>query len=670
MKKLFIVLLLCFCSDLYSQADTASKIGLLGGYSINSHSASFSRLPGIPNCCPNFTDGSGNGIYAAIYFEHNLTDYYDVQWRISYLNHAALLKSPQSIILDVNSLPVTGTFEHSIQSTVSTIALEPNFRRNLFSGLTISAGARIGIISSAIYEQKEEITSPTDRGVFPIEQKRRRNEFAGTIPEASSFFGGIQFGLDYALPLNYEKTLYIVPEVSYKKALTPIIKNYDWFPNALTFGVSLQWRFRSLPPMPPIVPLVPDTVQPAIVTLPKKIIPAPDLANCSISVSEVLPDSTERPINSITIEQRRSRHLRPLLNYVFFDEDNYELDSRYVRMEPDKFNMEDFVNKTTMETYHSVLNIIGWRMAKKRDATLTIVGCNADTRNEKNNKQLSEQRAKSVADFLINVWGIERSRIIFEIRNLPQIPSGLRTEDGLAENRRVELKSNIEEILDPVTTIDTLLFPTPGSVTFRPSILSKYPIKKWKFTVRFAGKEMHSSQSSSGLPYPLTIDLTIFPLGSLQNGEKVIAYLEAEDNDGKNCTSVAELPINIVSIKQKLLTKKVDISRDKYSLILFDYAQSGLTSSNRKIMDEIKSNITPSSTIMVSGHTDRIGSDESNVKLSEKRAGEVGKYIGAKNTTTLGKGKKDLLYDNDFPEGRFYCRTVVISANTEFQNSK
>lgn len=652
--------------NLYSQVDSANKIGATGGYTLNIHSTNFTQLPNIPNCCPNFSGGNGSGIYMGGYFEHALSENFALQWRVSYMGQSALLKSSQQIIVDVNSVPVQGTFEHSIESTISSLGIEPSIRRSLWGELSASLGARLGMFTQSSFSQKEQITNPIDRGVFPVELKRVRNEFSGSIPDRTDFIAGLKIGIQYALPLTISKTLYIVPEISYQHSFTPIIKDYSWFAHSLIFSAGLQWRFRSSPEMPKPIPLTPDTVPQKVVQLPKQIIPAPNLMNCSISVSEILPDSTEKPVNTITVEQRRSRHLRPLLNYVFFDEDRSELHSRYVRTDPLSFNMEDFVNKSTLDTYHSILNIIGWRMQKRRDATLTVVGCNTYIRNEKNNRILSEARAKVVAAYLTDVWKIEKERIIYEIRNLPQIPSGLRTEEGLAENRRVELKSNIEEIIDPVSTVDTLLYPTPGTVTFRPAILAKNSVKRWKFSVSFQGKDLYFSQGITNVTQPFTLDLNSLPLGSLQNGEKVTAYLEVEDNDGKICTSVAEPTISILTIRQKLINRKVDISRDRYSLILFDYAQSGLSASNKKIMDEVKASISSKSEVVISGHTDRIGSDESNLKLSERRAAEVGRYIGALNTKTFGKGKRDLLYDNDLPEGRFYCRTVMINATNEF----
>ncbi|HRS02270.1 MAG TPA: OmpA family protein, partial [Bacteroidota bacterium] len=59
-------------------------------------------------------------------------------------------------------------------------------------------------------------------------------------------------------------------------------------------------------------------------------------------------------------------------------------------------------------------------------------------------------------------------------------------------------------------------------------------------------------------------------------------------------------------------------------------------------------------------HTDRIGDDSYNLKLSDARAKSTAAVLKNKNVEAYGVGEQNLLYDNTTPEGRFYCRTVQV----------
>ncbi len=67
--------------------------------------------------------------------------------------------------------------------------------------------------------------------------------------------------------------------------------------------------------------------------------------------------------------------------------------------------------------------------------------------------------------------------------------------------------------------------------------------------------------------------------------------------------------------------------------------------------------------IEIQGHTDQIGSDKYNDKLSQRRAETVKKYLIAKGVnasrlTTVGKGKRELLFNEKDAVSRFYNRRV------------
>jgi outer membrane protein OmpA-like peptidoglycan-associated protein len=70
--------------------------------------------------------------------------------------------------------------------------------------------------------------------------------------------------------------------------------------------------------------------------------------------------------------------------------------------------------------------------------------------------------------------------------------------------------------------------------------------------------------------------------------------------------------------------------------------------------------------IDVAGHTDSVGSDQTNQALSERRAGTVGQYLRGKGVAdnriaTVGFGKTHPIATNDTPDGRQQNRRVELT---------
>ena len=49
---------------------------------------------------------------------------------------------------------------------------------------------------------------------------------------------------------------------------------------------------------------------------------------------------------------------------------------------------------------------------------------------------------------------------------------------------------------------------------------------------------------------------------------------------------------------------------------------------------------------------------------SLSRADAAAQALGIPVKEAVGRGEKELLYDNDLPEGRYYCRTVTVIVET------
>jgi outer membrane protein OmpA-like peptidoglycan-associated protein len=101
--------------------------------------------------------------------------------------------------------------------------------------------------------------------------------------------------------------------------------------------------------------------------------------------------------------------------------------------------------------------------------------------------------------------------------------------------------------------------------------------------------------------------------------------------------------------------------------ILFDFNSYALRPESRDTLRELANNFRqyPDEQISVEGHTDNVGSDDYNQRLSQQRADSVRNYLvdqGVPNerVTSAGFGKSQPKAGNDTPEGRQLNRRVEI----------
>jgi outer membrane protein OmpA-like peptidoglycan-associated protein len=101
--------------------------------------------------------------------------------------------------------------------------------------------------------------------------------------------------------------------------------------------------------------------------------------------------------------------------------------------------------------------------------------------------------------------------------------------------------------------------------------------------------------------------------------------------------------------------------------ILFDFNSFALRPESRDTLRELANNFRqyPDEEISVEGHTDNVGGDDYNQRLSEQRAGSVRDYLVDQGVpdgrvSATGFGKTQPKASNDTPEGRQLNRRVEI----------
>ena len=435
-----------------------------------------------------------------------------------------------------------------------------------------------------------------------------------------------------------------------------VIKN-DMY-SSITVGITYKFGYSCPKPLEPIVAMVPTSsvITPNVifrVTAPRKI-----------------------PV------ERTVKEIFPVRNYVFFDMGSVQIPDRYVlltkgqvkefkeeqlEMYPPK-NLSGRSNRQ-MVVYYNVLNILGDRMGRNPSTTITLTG--ASMQGPEDGKAMAE----SVKLYLTTVFGIDAARIKTEGRVKPRIaseqPGGTQELDLLREgDRRVSISSS-----SPILLME---FQTGEDTPLKPieiMALQSVPIDSYVY-INVAGaitaytswsleiKDEHGFIQNFG---PYSNENISIPgkniLGTRPEGTYKVTMI-GTGKDGS--ITRKDTTVNMV-----LWTPTQNIETMRFS-ILYEFDDSkAITLYEKYLTDVVIPRIPQGGKVIIHGHTDIIGEETYNQKLSLARGNDV-KSILEKGLSKAGRsdvrfevygfGEDQNLspFENKFPEERFYNRTVII----------
>ncbi len=636
------------------------KAGIGAGLVFNNHQTGFTQLPNVPSCAPLFSNGSGSGIQLSAFFGLALQSPWSLHLGLEYTQLNGQITATQQQLVDDNGAR-EATIEYAIQTRVSSVALSPELSY-AFGPLSLHAGARVGMLLKPSYVQSEKIVAPNTI-VFENDRRDRMN-FSGDVDQSSGMELSVKLGLRSSLPLSSDKKWSCEPSLYYTYMLSNLLATPDpWKIHSAQFGVSIVYTKRNEPapelPPPPVPEVKPEPKEPVIAVIPK-----PKKTLVVGRYEPVLRDTNSNLIDrQLIIRNTISQNTYAMINYVFFDSASAQLPSRYKLLSPSeskRFQTNELNATSTLEIYYNILNLVGKRMQEDAKTKIVLVGCNASEGSEKNNLALSRARAESIKNYLTNVWQVEASRISIQARNLPESPSNSSTTDGVEENRRVEIRTESSELLEPLIFSDTVCTINAGSISYPGMIQPGVVVRSWSLDITNNGKVVTTFGSQGSLPTDIVWD-TRKDRERIQRMKGTLsAKLKVIDEDGQ----VLETDAEAINIQQQRVRNS---TIQRFSLITFAFNASTMSKADRHIISIIRKNITPKSTVYVSGYTDRLGDPVHNQQLSEQRALQVAKVLGVPPENARGEGAANQMYDNNTPEGRFYSRTVIVTIETPLE---
>ena len=672
MKSIITILLLIIGSFGLSSKEEVKEHTIYAGANLglNLYGSDFKNLGNANTCCPGFTSGFGTGLNFGAGYNYLVDKGTWLFMGLDYTN----MNSDYSIT-ETEQISLLGTNKKEAQIAQKVVAKLSSFgisigaMYELFELFDASLGYRLGLPSDLSYRQTEILTAPSD-GLFKETGSRTRTDVSGVI--GNSLYHSIVGKLAYRLYTSNNKSTYLNPNISFNVGLNTTNDEMNLTPNSINFGVDWAYNFGGASSAPVITPKIIEPEPKA--TIDNDIV-ASNVDGEKTNTPKVIirpvtvdKDNKRQTRNEVVIDEVKSTRMIPLLNYIFFDKDTSALPIRYSSLDKKSsynFNSNNLFDVNTLDIYHHLLNIIGERMMANPTAKLNIVGTISESETGNLAKILPIERAKTVRDYLTNVWGIAESRLIISAINKPTIPSTSSEIESIEENQRVELYSSDDKILAPLLLKDTLYTPITKEIDFYTVLDTNLKDFSWNFKVFSDESSAYFDESGRTEP-PLNTQFIITEeIANLIKDKRELNYrfdLIRATDERENIAGTINVTIN--SLEQKQRDKVNDVRIDKYSLILFDFDKFELSKKNLDILDIVKQNINNDSKLLISGYSDKIGEAEYNKTLSKKRTESVSSQFPNNKKELYPYGESIILFNNNLPEGRFYSRTVTINATT------
>ncbi len=699
-----------------------NKYAISGYYDLNSFSVDLRQLSYVADSVPRSAIGSGTGFALGGFYEYRLTDRTSVMLKLLFTNQKAEVngKTPETLMLNGND--TLAWSHHYISTNLSNFKIEPLLKYRLVNKFSIFGGANLGFRFDKTFEHYE-IPDGIENATY-IDGSTKKVGLDENKTDKIGLQASIILGFSYDIPLNYNGTYLIIPEAMFSVGFSDISQGLYWDINTFRLGLSFMYsenptiykpgqKFFERKENIKTINIPDFNISKEYIKQGKKIITYDTTINgFEILISEnitrtdtlfyplkangkkIIIPSNQNELESIEncakfniaaatnnkeiynfdiqIEEFLSTSMKPLLNYIFFEPASGNLSARYEKIkksEASLFNLKDLKTLNTIETYYHILNIIAKRMQQNPNSTITLVGCISNDSLE-NNIELAKQRALSVKQYLVDTWNINPKRINTLTRRLPEFPSNTETYEGIEENRRVEIYSEDKEILAPLIISDTLRKVNTEQIRLYNNLKDCFDIDKWTLNIHQKNDTLMRFRGTGNIPDRLIWRIseqkrTIPKYNSYIRPELIIYNKSGEKREFQLDT----INVNITTIEEKILNKTGDKRIDEYSLIIFDFDKSNLNENNQSILKFINSKISNNSKVYIKGYTDKIGEEDYNLDLSIKRAKMVANSIkNTKNIEIQGSGEKELLFNNELPEGRFYSRTVKITVETPIKN--
>gem|GEM_PF-1036058 len=639
--------------------DQALRFGLNAGLQFNSVSLGLQNLerpyPAFQDNGGKFkdnADGKGLGVYGGLFGEYLSDSWWGIQLRASYDMRDAFIKDTTTMLFPNADDPGRKTRKLGAEydSYMNYLSWELLFRadQHLIPNLNFYVGPIIAI---------------NIHGTYRYKNKEDGSETTSKVENRNIVSYGLSGGLAYDIEISKgeKSSFYLSPFAEASWIVNQKKSDYSssqnsvldvWSTLSYRFGIRASLEFRN------------KEVEKIVYK--EKIIYVP----YPVNIAE--PPAGKKvyvvmPYNNVITTKNVTGYF-PILPYVFFEKGNREIPSRYIMLsksdaqnfnesELGNFKKGDLTIKQTninqlMLTYCNVMNVYGARMRNNPNVQLTLTGSDPEEKD-------GEACAIKVKAYLVDNFGIDAGRIKIVVES-PRKPSGSAMTDpafsGMIdnENHRVGFVFSNQDMYKPIPYTFMDESSIDNDMVF--SISDNVQFKSWTLTITGENNTM-----SFG-PFKSTWErINPAPLMRGIDEGKFNATVVIKLQDGSQVTEEVDF---------KLYKEKEYKNATRY-LMVFEYNKSDAVQAyETKIREEIVPGMKAGNRVIIHGHTDIIGNETANQKLSQERADQAKRIVDDQlkrddkkiNVQAIGSGQTKMQYtfDNQLPEGRMYNRNVFV----------
>lgn len=620
-RILFYILLLIIPIFLFAK-ESPYYVGADATYGLLNYDANFIKFAGIENCgC--YETGSGNSLKARIFAEYKLLDFLNVGFHAGYQTKNGILNNPDTAYarnLNTDDVELVQTNRQlDVKFNAFDIGLDFHILidEEVFNGpLYLTLSPSFHLQQSGNYTQTEVIDQPSG-ATFKVGDKVffERVNAAGDFITLNSNI--LNLSASFYNNMKIAHNLYFIQRLGVSNDMNMLLTDADISTFNLFGSLGIKLAFDEpkeyIPPIPPQLPLQPLPIDPEptpILTLETKF----DYDKSYIEIGKKLVATP------------------PIVLAIFFDKNSSVIRSTYYGSNE---------NDNPITDHNKIFDKLVEILNKYPEAKLVLHGSTSG-QDENNNLNLAKDRVMNVKNTFTDK-GISSKRITTNYTVNPKIVTNVQYEQGLAENRRVEIDLvNANSIEFVKKTEYEKLF---GFVDFTTKFENISGNVSFKNNIMYSAQDVKSGQINTQFDRDLIANKGDFRI------ESELRSSELTEKD----TEIVEI--------NKVRVENVELKIDEFeALLMFDFASSNLTEETKILLKQLVEILPEGKTIVVIGNTDDIGLEEANKKIASERATNAINFIKSKTAKTFyfEESTNTDKFDETTPQGRYLNRSIII----------